>query len=62
MRILNYVYLTFIIFGALSWGLIGFFNFNLIGFLGSALSKLIYCIIGVCGIFSLQLYGSLDDN
>ena len=62
MRTLNYVYLTFIIFGALNWGLIGFLNFNLIGFLGNDLSKLIYCIIGVCGIFSLQLYGGLDKN
>ena len=66
MKLMNYTILTFIILGALNYGLIGFFNFDfLMTVFGSNikyLDKWTYCVIGVCGIFSLQLYGKLDDN
>ena len=46
--------LTISIIGAINWGLIGFFNFNLVSFLfGSMtwLSRIIYAIVGICGIY-----------
>ena len=51
--------LTISIIGAINWGLIGFFNFNLVSFLfGSMtwLSRIIYAIVGICGIYLLSLY------
>ena len=43
--------LTISIIGAINWGLIGFFNFNLVSFLfGSMtwLSRFIYDFVGIC--------------
>ena len=51
--------LTISIIGAINWGLIGFFNFNLVSFLfGSMtwLSRIIYAIVGICGIYLLSFY------
>ena len=51
--------LTISIIGAINWGLIGFFNFNLVSFLfGSTtwLSRSIYAIVGICGIYLLSFY------
>ena len=51
--------LTISIIGAINWGLIGFFNFNLVSFLfGSMtwLSRIIYAIVGICGIDLFSFY------
>ena len=51
--------LTISIIGAINWGLIGFFFFNLVSFLfGSMtwLSRIIYAIVGICGIYLLSFY------
>lgn len=51
--------LTISIIGAINWGLIVFFNFNLVSFLfGSMtwLSRIIYAIVGICGIYLLSFY------
>lgn len=51
--------LTISIIGAINWGLIGFFNFNLVSCLfGSMtwLSRIIYAIVGICGIYLLSFY------
>ena len=51
--------LTISIIGAINWGLIRFFNFNLVSFLfGSMtwLSRIIYAIVGICGIYLLSFY------
>ena len=51
--------LTISIIGAINWGLIGFFNFNLVSFLfGSMtwLSRIIYAIVGICGTYLLSFY------
>jgi uncharacterized membrane protein YuzA (DUF378 family) len=52
------LFLTLTIIGAINWGLIGFFDFNLIGAIfghsasenASAISRIIYAIVGLCGI------------
>ena len=58
-KFLQYFSLTIAIIGAINWGLIGFFNFNLVSFLfGSMtwLSRIIYAIVGICGIYLLSFY------
>lgn len=51
--------LTISIIGALNWGLIGFFNFNLVAFLfgTSWLARVIYAIVGLCGLYLFTFYG-----
>lgn len=42
--------------GAINWGLIGFFNFNLVdAIFGGAPSRVIYAIVGICGVLTLAM-------
>ena len=48
--------------GAINWGLIGAFNFNLVEFLTGGnitLSKIVYTVVGISGIYTLFKIGSL---
>ena len=65
MKLLNCLALTVTIIGALNWGLIGFFNFNLVGWIFgdmTLLSKIIYMLVGICGLYLITFYGRLDDE
>ncbi|MBP3542981.1 MAG: DUF378 domain-containing protein [Lachnospiraceae bacterium] len=65
MRLLDYTALTVAIIGAVNWGLIGFFQFNLVDFIFgemSWLSRIIYALVGICGLYLLTLYGRLGSN
>jgi uncharacterized membrane protein YuzA (DUF378 family) len=45
-----------IVVGALNWGLVGFFNFNLVAWLFgemSTISRIIYALVGLAGIYTL---------
>ena len=58
-KTINVIALTIAIIGAINWGLIGFFNFNLVSYLfGSAsmLSKVIYALVGICGLYLIGFY------
>ena len=51
--------LTLSIIGAVNWGLIGLFKFDLVAFLfGSMtwLSRIIYAIVGLCGLYLVTFY------
>ena len=57
MKALNYIALSLVIVGAVNWGLIGFLDFNLVDALfgtGSVLSRIIYAVVGVCGLFFIS--------
>jgi hypothetical protein len=65
MNIIQKIALIFTIIGALNWGLIGLFNFNLINALfgDSLFSAIIYMIVGVAGIINIMLlFTNLDNN
>ena len=50
--------------GAINWGLIGFFNFNLVSFLFGSMSwisRIIYAIVGLCGLYLFSAYGRISD-
>ncbi len=50
--------LVLVIIGALNWGLIGLFQFDLVaaifGGVDSGLSRLIYGLVGLAGLYSLK--------
>lgn len=59
---LDYTLLTLVIIGAINWGLIGFFRFDLVAFLFgnlSWLSRIVYALVvafrAKCKIFSRHL-------
>ncbi len=66
MKFLNCFCLTLVIIGAINWGLIGFFNFNLVSAIlgaGSVFSRIVYALVGLCGLYLISFYALLcrDD-
>lgn len=64
-RFLNWTALTLVIIGAVNWGLIGFFQFDLVaslfGGMNTMLSRIIYGLVGLAGLYCLTLYNRIDD-
>lgn len=61
-KILDYCSLTLTIIGAINWGLIGFFDFDLVAFLFGTMTlftRIIYAIVGICGLYLLTAYGRM---
>lgn len=53
MNVVKWIMYSIVLIGALNWGLIGAFDFDLISFLFgdmSALSRAIYTIVGLCAV------------
>ncbi len=58
MKIIDKIALVLIIIGAINWGLIGIFNFNLVAAIFgdmTILSRIIYGLVGVSGIWGIKL-------
>lgn len=59
MKFLDTLALLLVIIGAINWGLIGFFQFDLVKTLFgdmSTLSRIIYSIIGIAGLYSISFF------
>lgn len=57
--------LILIIIGAINWGLIGFFEFDLISYFFdtlTAVTRIIFAVVGIAGIYSLILFWKLRTN
>ncbi len=58
MKIIDKIALVLIIIGAINWGLIGFFNFNLVDSIFgtmSIVSRIIYALVGISGLWGIKL-------
>lgn len=58
MQTLQKVCLLLTIIGAIVWGLIGIFDFNLVDTIfgtGSILSRIIYSLVGLAGLVNIYL-------
>ena len=56
--------LTIVIIGAVNWLLIGIFRLDLVAFLFgnmSILSRIIYAVVGLCGLYLISLFGRIRD-
>ena len=66
MKTLNYIALILIVIGALNWALIGLFQFDLVGAIfggmTSMLSRIIFTIVGLAGLWSLTFFGRLGEE
>ncbi|MDR0840260.1 MAG: DUF378 domain-containing protein [Christensenellaceae bacterium] len=51
--------LIFVIIGALNWGMVGLFQFDFIatifGGMGATISRVIYTLVGLAGIWGISL-------
>ena len=58
MKVIDKIALVLIIIGAINWGLIGIFNFNLVAAIFgdmTVLSRIIYGLVGVSGLWGIKL-------
>lgn len=58
MKVLKWIVAILVIVGALNWGLVGFFHFNLVtAILGSFpnLERIVYCLVGIAGVVAIIL-------
>ena len=63
MKIIDTIALVLIIIGAINWGLVGLFNFNLVDAIFgtmSVLSRIIYTLVGISGLWGIKLL--FDDK
>ncbi|MFV0314878.1 MAG: DUF378 domain-containing protein [Anaerotignum sp.] len=60
MRTINGLALTFVIIGALNWGLIGFFDYDVVTSIFGGdmfwVSKVIFGLVGLAGLWCLTFY------
>ena len=59
MKILHFIAMLLIVIGALNWGLIGFFQYDLIsemfGGMDMQAARVIYGLVGLAGLYGITL-------
>ena len=64
MKWFDYICQTLVIVGAINWLLVGVFKFDLVAFLFgdlSWLSRIVYTLVGLCGLYLISFYGRVND-
>ena len=63
MKVIDTIALVLIIIGAINWGLVGIFNFNLVEAIFGGLSvrtRIIYILVGISGLWGIKLIFNKD--
>lgn len=63
MKVIDTIALVLIIIGAINWGLVGIFNFNLVEAIFGRLSvitRIIYILVGISGLWGIKLIFNKD--
>ena len=59
MRVLDKIALALTVIGAINWGSIGLFRFDLVAWIGggqgSVFSRIVYALVGVAGLWCISL-------
>lgn len=59
MKIIDRIALILVIIGAVNWGVVGLFSFDCVAFLfggqTAALSRVIYTLVGIAGLWCITL-------
>ena len=64
-KILDNILLALVIIGAINWGLIGFFQLDLVAWIFgnlSWLSRIIYTLVGLCGLYLISFFGRIGNS
>ena len=66
MRTIEIIALVLTIIGAITWGLFGLFDFNLVSFIfggaESIFTKVIYILVGISGLINIKLLIDIFDK
>lgn len=64
-KLIDGIALTIAIVGAVNWGLIGFFDFNLVASVFGSMSwisRIVYALVGICGLYLICFYMRLGSS
>jgi len=59
LKTVDYIALVLVVVGAINWGLVGFFGFGLVRVIFGDMtmfSRIIYAIIGICGLYAISFF------
>ena len=59
MKVIDTIVLILILIGAVNWGLLGFFEFDLVASIFgdmSTFARIVYGIIGIAGLYSISFF------
>lgn len=68
MRALSIISLVLMIIGAINWGLVGLFGFNLVTWIfglstaGLLVTRIIYILVGLTGIYGIFMIARLAES
>lgn len=65
MKVIDYIALILVLVGAINWGLVGFFSFDLVRVIFgdmTLVSRIIYALIGISGLYALSFFGRLEQT
>lgn len=65
MKTLDYIALLLVVIGAINWGLIGFFSFDLVKMIFgdmTIISRIVYGLVGVSGLYAISFFGRLKNE
>lgn len=65
LKTVDYIALCLVIIGAINWGLIGFLGFDLVRVIFGDMtwiSRVIYAIVGIAGLYALSYFGRLRNE
>lgn len=65
MKTLDSICLVLVVIGAVNWGLIGLFEIDLVRIIFgdmSILSRIVYTLVGLAGLYSLSFFGRIESD
>lgn len=56
---IEWIAIVLVIIGGINWGLVGFFNFNLVDFIfsgaGHIVARIIYAVVGLAALYMIYM-------
>lgn len=65
MKTLKILSLLLVVIGAINWGLIGFFRFDLVSMLFgqmTIISRIIFALVGIAGLYSISFFNNVNES
>jgi len=63
LSVLDWIVFILVVVGALNWGLVGFFQFDLVAAIFgvmSAMSRVVYSLVGLSGLYMLFMFPRMN--
>jgi len=65
LNAIDWIAIILLVVGGLNWGLVGIFNFDLVAVIFgdmSALSRIVYAVVGICAVYVLAISAKLGKS